>query len=218
MTDTPDMTDDFDKRFDEMLKPKTLAPADADQLVLDICADIPFIEVKGSTLTYERNERAPQVFFEIAPEEAVEIEQAARRAGHADLIVADDLDDEREASQEDRDALLHLFNPDAKAPWEADAKAWAAMERISASAGKAAPKITIQVYLTNGVVREYEVPDQTTAREHVAEIILTGYRSVDENKPHILVHWPPHKIVKVKIVSDPDHPLQTNYFDRARGT
>lgn len=217
MTDT---TDDFDKRFDELLKPKVLEPADADQLVLDICKDLPPIAVRGGHLTYQRDDRAPQVLFDIAPEEAVEIEQAAPRAGRADRIVADDLDP-TQVSPGQREMLQRWFSPDAQAQREEDRKAWAAMERVSPPAEmtvSAAPKITIQVYLTNGVVREYEVDDIATAREHLFEIVMTGYRSVDEKKPHVLVHWPPHKIVKVKAVASIDNPIQTNYFDRARGT
>ena len=73
-------------------------------------------------------------------------------------------------------------------------------------------KITIAVYLDTGVVREYTVKNHASAREHVAEIIKTGYRYVEGNK---LTHVPPHKINKV-CAEGPD--INTKYPDRVRGT
>jgi hypothetical protein len=78
------------------------------------------------------------------------------------------------------------------------------------------PKFTIQVYLKNGNVFEYDVTSRAQAREHSAAIIAGGYRSVSEEAPHVLTHWPAHQIEKVKVTGN--QPIQTNYFDRQRGT
>jgi cell division septal protein FtsQ len=92
------------------------------------------------------------------------------------------------------------------------------VERRSALAPpqKAEPKFTIQVYLKNGNVFEYDVSNRAQAREHSAAIVAGGYRSVSEEAPNVLTHWPAHQIEKVKVTGS--DPIQTNYFDRQRGT
>ena len=77
-------------------------------------------------------------------------------------------------------------------------------------------KWVISVYLDNGVVFDYEVGSMDQAREHASAIVTTGYRSVRETAPYTLTHYPPHRIVKVKIAAPT--PIQTAHFDRVRGT
>lgn len=72
--------------------------------------------------------------------------------------------------------------------------------------------ITISVYLDTGVVREYTVTSHASAREHVAQIVKTGYRFIEGDK---LTHVPPHKIDKV-CAQGPG--INTKYPDRVRGT
>jgi hypothetical protein len=79
----------------------------------------------------------------------------------------------------------------------------------------AAPKITISVYLDDGRVYDYQVSTVASAREHMAAIVATGYRSVQADDPTTLTHYPPHRIVKVKATGVQ---FQTMYFDSARGT
>lgn len=69
----------------------------------------------------------------------------------------------------------------------------------------------INVYLTNGNVNVYEVPNEAKAREHADSIIRTGYRSVSEEEPNVLTYWPPHAILKVKI--ELPEASRTRYFD-----
>lgn len=69
----------------------------------------------------------------------------------------------------------------------------------------------IQVYIDDGRVFEYEVKDSSKAREHTHAIILTGYRHTIKD---ILEHYPPHRILKVKVEGD----VNTLYPDRVRGT
>lgn len=90
------------------------------------------------------------------------------------------------------------------------------MAEIIPDGEAATPKFVVQVYLVNGNVYEYDVSSRAQAREHSAAIVATGYRSVSEDAPNVLTHWPPHAILKVKVVGD--LPIQTNYFDRQRGT
>jgi hypothetical protein len=70
---------------------------------------------------------------------------------------------------------------------------------------------TIQVYVDHGVVYEYEVESPEKVREHASAIIETGYR---HNDGSTFVHYPPHRILKVKCESS----IPTHYEDRARGT
>lgn len=72
-------------------------------------------------------------------------------------------------------------------------------------------RVTIRVYLDSGVVRSYEVDGPSKAREHVSEIIKTGYRYVEDG---MMTHVPPHKINKV--CAGPG--METNYSDTASGT
>ncbi|AXQ68692.1 hypothetical protein HOU00_gp433 [Caulobacter phage CcrPW] len=74
----------------------------------------------------------------------------------------------------------------------------------------------IVIYLDDGVTFNYDVDSMSSAREHVSAIIATGYRSVQENQPNILVHYPPHRIQKVKIIAP--EAIETGYHDRASGT
>lgn len=72
----------------------------------------------------------------------------------------------------------------------------------------------IQVYLDNGLVFVYNVDSLASAREHADAIIRTGYRSCD-NDQGVLVHYPPHRIMKVKCSGKGMH---TKYPDRIEGT
>jgi hypothetical protein len=91
--------------------------------------------------------------------------------------------------------------------------------RMSEDATKdsAKPKFTVAVYLDDGRVFDYEVGSMASAREHTSAIIATGYRSVQEDEPNVMTHYPPHRISKVKITSA-GAPVTTNYTDRVRGT
>lgn len=81
---------------------------------------------------------------------------------------------------------------------------------------QAPPKYQIVIYLDDGVTFSYTVASMTSAREHVSAIIATGYRSVQEDCLNILVHYPPHRIQKIKIISPVM--IETGYRDRASGT
>ncbi len=70
----------------------------------------------------------------------------------------------------------------------------------------------IQVYLDDGRVFKYVCPCDS-AREHTHSIVMTGYRSTD-NKTGTLVHYPSHRIVKVKAVGG----QETKYPDMVTGT
>lgn len=78
-------------------------------------------------------------------------------------------------------------------------------------------KLTIATYLDDGRVYEYEVEDesnsmcQAMASEHAASIVRGGYRRCDGKG---LTHYPPHRILKVKVLGD----IGTSYHDRVRGT
>lgn len=76
----------------------------------------------------------------------------------------------------------------------------------------AASPATISVYLDNGTVFEYDLPAESgwQAREHVAAIVATGYRSVRNG---VLTHYPAWRIAKVKATGQ-----TTAYPDRVRGT
>lgn len=79
------------------------------------------------------------------------------------------------------------------------------------------PKIEIFVYLDDGVVFSYEVATTTSAREHASAIVKDGYRSVQKDQPDVLTHYPPHRILKVKVKGN-GHKFISNYFDKATGT
>jgi len=93
-----------------------------------------------------------------------------------------------------------------------------AFRKIKAVKGAIAPepeKIVISVYVDDGNVFDYDVLTVQTAREHVSAIIATGYRHTCLKTPDVLVHFPPHRIVKVKMTGPG---ITTNYHDRPRGT
>lgn len=73
-------------------------------------------------------------------------------------------------------------------------------------------KYQIQVYLDNGNIYEYDVKGYHSAREHSAAIVKDGYRH-NPGKGY-MEHFPPHRIVKVKVVGD----VPTKYPDRVVGT
>jgi len=72
--------------------------------------------------------------------------------------------------------------------------------------------IVVATYLDNGVVFEYDVSSPESAREHAAAIVKDGYRH--NNGEGFLEHYPPHRIIKVKLIGD----IDTMYPDRVRGT
>jgi len=57
-------------------------------------------------------------------------------------------------------------------------------------------KYTIQVYIDDGRIFEYDVSSINQVIAHAAEIIKNGYRHNDGTT--IFEHYPPHKILKVK--------------------
>lgn len=73
---------------------------------------------------------------------------------------------------------------------------------------------TIETYLDDGRVFEYEVVGAGKAREHSAAIVSTGYRHNDGG--NVFEHYPPHRILKVKV--EGTDPVPTKYPDRVRGT
>ena len=74
--------------------------------------------------------------------------------------------------------------------------------------------MTIAVYLDDGRVFKYDIEDDVgKAREHAGAIVATGYRHVPATKD-VLEWFPPHRIVKVKIVGK----IETSYTDVCSGT
>jgi hypothetical protein len=72
--------------------------------------------------------------------------------------------------------------------------------------------IKVQTYLDDGRVFEYSVTDEGKAREHASAIVMGGYRH-NTGKDY-LEHYPPHRILKVKLVGN----ISTKYPDKVRGT
>lgn len=72
--------------------------------------------------------------------------------------------------------------------------------------------LTVNVYLDDGRVFYYKVWNHSKAREHTSAIIATGYRH--NNGEGIFEHYPPHRIVKVKV----EGVVPTLYPDQVRGT
>lgn len=72
---------------------------------------------------------------------------------------------------------------------------------------------TVEVYIDDGRVYEYEVADVAKAREHSVAIIKDGFRCNDGEGEY--EHFPPHRISKVKIAGGV---VPTNYPAKARGT
>lgn len=58
--------------------------------------------------------------------------------------------------------------------------------------------LTISVYIEGGNVFNYDVKDLDAGKEHASEIIRTGYRHT--TKKGSMTHYPPHRVIKVKIV------------------
>lgn len=75
-------------------------------------------------------------------------------------------------------------------------------------------KITLEVYLNTGIVFEYEVENNRSAREHASKIIKTGFRCTVEGEDD-LTWYPPHVIEKVKIKNGAEG---TNYKVKYRAT
>jgi hypothetical protein len=69
----------------------------------------------------------------------------------------------------------------------------------------------ILTYLDDGRVFEYSVGHEAKAREHASAIVSGGYRHNDGAE---FEHYPPHRILKVKISPAP----LTLYPDITRGT
>lgn len=76
--------------------------------------------------------------------------------------------------------------------------------------------VRVQVYVDNGNVYHYDVTDEAKGREHADAIIRTGYRSVCEGERRSLTWWPPHRIVKVKLLLSEDS--STSYTDTVSAT
>jgi hypothetical protein len=75
--------------------------------------------------------------------------------------------------------------------------------------------ILISVYLDDGRVFDYNVPTIEKAREHASAIVKGGYRSVTAGSG-VMEHYPPHRILKVKVSPFPQN--NTDYVDTVRGT
>jgi uncharacterized protein YdaT len=72
--------------------------------------------------------------------------------------------------------------------------------------------ITVQVYMIDGRVFEYDVADQAKAIEHAHAIVTEGYRHA--GKADEMEEWyPAHRVLKVKYLAN-----TSNYYDRVRGT
>lgn len=194
------MSDDFDKRFDE--KKAALDGAARGQLSLPFPGSA---SASAEELIRRFSSLNPTPLPPFVLGAAVKLSdtpiQPAPREGHADEVFIDLPFDDKTVA-------------DCKAKFVDDKKAFQGFPGEPVE--EAAPKITIQVYLKNGQVREYDVDTQAAAREHAYEIIQTGYRAVDEADPCTLTHWPPHEIKKVKIKAPA--PWTTRFFDRVRGT
>lgn len=72
-------------------------------------------------------------------------------------------------------------------------------------------KVLMRIYLDDGRVFEYEVLGTDKAREHATAIVNGGYRHNDGEE---FEHYPPHRILKVKVVGA----VPTSYIDRVTGT
>ena len=72
-------------------------------------------------------------------------------------------------------------------------------------------KYTVQVYIDDGRVFEYDVENSEKVREHAAAIVKTRYR---HNNGMRFEHYPVHRILKVKCSQE----ISTLYPDRVRGT
>lgn len=73
-------------------------------------------------------------------------------------------------------------------------------------------KTTIQIYMDDGRVFEYDTNSPSKGREHAAKIIATGYRHTEGDD---LEWYPPHRIDKVKVAGACE---STQYRDRTRAT
>jgi len=71
----------------------------------------------------------------------------------------------------------------------------------------------IEVYLDDGRVYSYEVPNEMKAREHAAAIAQGGYRHNDGKGE--FEHYGPHRVLKVKASGGP---VSTKYADEGSGT
>ncbi|AXQ68250.1 hypothetical protein HOT99_gp046 [Caulobacter phage CcrBL10] len=208
------MSDDFDKQFDDKVRARDAGIVEEQlRLALPLPPEPPKIEhllelAKRINLTADH-----EIIFEVdepyeaEAEQAVAIETAQRRDGKPDAVF-----NEQDFLDQIKDRAGKPFGWPYFKPMP-DGKGYVYARELAETA---APKITISVYLNNGTVREYDVADAATAREHAFEIIQTGYRSVDQDQPNVLVHWPPHEIKKVKLTGS--EPFKSNYFDRVRGT
>jgi hypothetical protein len=72
-------------------------------------------------------------------------------------------------------------------------------------------KLKIEVYLDDGRVFSYLVPNASKAREHSHAIVLSGYRHVAKG---YFEHYPAHRILKVKVTGK----IDTKYPDTVGGT
>lgn len=75
----------------------------------------------------------------------------------------------------------------------------------------------VHIYLDDGRVFSYAVDNEEKGREHSFAIVSTGYRHTpkpNENGETYLEHYPPHRILKVKITGI----VTTKYHDEVSGT
>lgn len=72
----------------------------------------------------------------------------------------------------------------------------------------------VSIYLDDGRVFDYEVSDAMKGREHAAAVIKGGYRHTPKDSQD-LEWFPPHRIVKVKVVGGGE---STGYKDVTRAT
>lgn len=71
--------------------------------------------------------------------------------------------------------------------------------------------LCVKIYIDTGVVYEYQVNNEASAREHADNIVKNGYRSCSGTE---ITVWPPHRISKVKIIGE----VSTSYPDKVSGT
>ena len=68
--------------------------------------------------------------------------------------------------------------------------------------------ITINVYMQDGRLFEYEVDDSVKAREHAHRIVNYGWRNV--NGKGIMEYYPVHQVLKVTF-KDPEDEMSKKY-------
>lgn len=188
------MSDDkFDRAFDAL---KAQREGDQPSLFADLSADLDPAQSRVivgypdvTEVSFEQvfadlhatGHPASEPSFIITPEEAVVIEQAARRDGHPDAFLDED----------------HRTMADCKARFPFNTSNF----RGTIPEEQEDEKPLISVHLDDGRVYQFEADDEEIALETAADIVATGYRCVSETRPNVSTIYPPHRIKKVEIIS-----------------